>query len=412
MPSPIGHVLWNTNQRLTSDDLNADGIAPIQMLMAFFQRFFKMEELEANPAGLQGSMTGFFGSDCLVEVDDGLDLVVRPGLGLHHVNPNDLNPFPHPWPAFEPPMVPIVIPEAVPITIEAHSAGPRVDLVYLVVIEVNEEPDTRAIWDAGAGQFNPESVDTWRRFAVEIAVVKGTADQDYVNAPPSEVRGDGSGNALRWTVLAEVEVPATSGAVTVRDLRGRLALVTSLTGTQVSPSNVITPTWGASQPNWCRAFSSFGWDVPIGSRGDAGLYTLHSSSDTDPVEFWRQLEFDLPLGFVPGSHPGPGLTITAIRASVDCGDASASGSVTIFRAAWGLHEVLPETNAAGVAGGALGSLTLGLTDGLEIQTEAVEIPIEHGYNYFLRVRLDPHDSRFDIGVEQVILEGVALRHMT
>jgi hypothetical protein len=198
-----GGVLWNTNQRIDHDDLNNVAQMALQSLTAALARL-----LEGEVAGVP--VSGFGDGDCLVTGTGGLGYSVAPGIGWYlDTTVAD---------AFDPVYRPIVNPVAVTGNLAAHEADPRIDVISIGPATVDEESDTRQIWDVGTGSFAPASVSTLRRLYRTITITKGTAA--FTPAAPATPAGH--------IKIAECDVPATSGAIVVNDMRPALGVAHSM----------------------------------------------------------------------------------------------------------------------------------------------------------------------------------------
>lgn len=202
---PGGQVLWSTNERITSADLNRMGLIAGQALFDLLLARMFRDEVNGQPrSGL------FASSDCEVSVVTGLSLSVAIGFGLLWA-PDVADPFGLLY-------RPIVLSGASSVTLDAHDADPRIDLLCIAPATVDAEQSTRQIYDPASGQASPETVYTLRKFSSTVQVVKGTpAATPVAPALPSG-----------YLALAHAAVPAVSGAVTLTDRRRLLRLARSL----------------------------------------------------------------------------------------------------------------------------------------------------------------------------------------
>lgn len=192
---PGGIALFNTNQRADSDDVNRIGTMAEQSLY------------DGILARVMAGADGFFGADCLPSKGAGdLDYLVEPGVGLFKDTAEA--------DAFEPIYKPIFIAAQQSGTLSAHDpTNPRIDILTLAPATVDDENDTRKILTAGV--LTPTSVDTRRRRAFTLGVVAGTpAGSPSVPATPAGT-----------IKIAEITVPATSGPITVTDVRPKVGTV-------------------------------------------------------------------------------------------------------------------------------------------------------------------------------------------
>lgn len=192
---PGGIVQWDLGEKISSSDLERMGNIARQGLYGVLARLLKDEVVGDE-------RSGFFGAaDCLVSVSSGLTLSVAPGMGVYD-DEADTD-------AFGPVLKPIVVSAAYEPTLDAHEANPRYDIVCLAPSTTDDTSETRSVIDPSDASVSTQAVYKRRRDTYAVQVVKGTA------AVTPSVPATPSG----YLKIAEVLVPATSGAVTITDTR-------------------------------------------------------------------------------------------------------------------------------------------------------------------------------------------------
>jgi len=188
------YELWDAEAQ------NKVGLAALQSL------FHLMAEFCYDPLA-DAPISGFAGNGFKVTTGAGdLGIVVDAGFGMGVVAGS-----PGEWDAH---YAPLVKTNDTPITLAAHAAQARIDLICARASTVDDESTTRTVWDTGTGTSTSATLDTRRRYQAEIQVVEGTP-----GTPPSA-----PATPAGWMALAEAFVPATAGARTLLDRRSILQL--------------------------------------------------------------------------------------------------------------------------------------------------------------------------------------------
>lgn len=212
--SPGGQVMVTTGEKVTSTDLVRVGtIAEQTVYNGILARLF------ADSSGVPRS--GFIGDDCLVSIGAGLQLNIAKGFGMFYDTSasGDFAPW---W-------LPVVLDSTGSVTLGAHDAtNPRIDVVCIT--PATEDDNSETVYVKSGGVVSTTSEDKRRKWSGTLSVVAGTP-----NASPA-VPATPSGKIA----LAEVSVPAVSGAVTVRDVRPILS-----PGYDLRPAGVV---------GWCDGF--------------------------------------------------------------------------------------------------------------------------------------------------------------
>ena len=194
---PGGHLLESTGEKITSADLVRIGTMAEQALYHLLARLCQSSQ-SGNP------IQGFFGADCEVTISAGLTLSIAEGWGFYY-DTAEANEFKALY-------KPIVVSTAFTTTLDARSGSPRIDIVCLAPLLVEDQSESRSI-KAGDGSTSSQSVNKRSRWSYQVLVVKGTPSG--TPAAPATPSG--------YLKLANVYVP-TSGSPVVADARGRLAL--------------------------------------------------------------------------------------------------------------------------------------------------------------------------------------------
>ncbi len=103
---------------------------------------------------------------------------------------------------------PVVLSAATSGSVAAHEAGARRDIIIAQPAYVEDNATTRNVRDPSDQSITTPSVNTRRRFSATISAVKGVSGSQSLPAVPTDA-----------ILLAVVDVPATSGAITVHDRR-------------------------------------------------------------------------------------------------------------------------------------------------------------------------------------------------
>lgn len=206
---PGGYVLWLEGEKITEVDMERVGSMAIQGITSFFSRLFRDD---AN----DDERNAFAGADCLVTNPSALNLSVAVGVGFY----DDEAAVDQ----FAPIYRPIVVPTAISLTVGAHHATlPRIDIVCIAPALVDDESASVSVKNPTTGVLSTQSSNKRRIFGSTAQVVAGTAAS--TPSAPSTPTG--------YIKLCEVDVPATSGALVLRDYRRKLQLSEGL----VSPGH-------------------------------------------------------------------------------------------------------------------------------------------------------------------------------
>lgn len=211
--APGGQVMFTTGEKVTSTDLLRLGtVGEQEVYNGLLARLF------CNSVGAPKS--GFIGDDFLVSISAGLVLAVAKGFGMFY--DSTATDVWSPW------WKPVVADAVGSVTLGAHDAtNPRIDLVCVTPATVDDQSET--VYTKIGGVESTTSESKRRRWSGTLSVVAGTP-----NASPT-VPATPAGKIA----LAEVAVPAVSGAVTVRDVRPILS-----PGFDVLPTAAVG--WAAS----------------------------------------------------------------------------------------------------------------------------------------------------------------------
>lgn len=211
LSKPGGSKLWNANQRADTADMNGIGTLAEQSLWdGFAARVFG------------DAPDGFVGDDCLPGKGVGdLEYYVGTGMGLISLVGG----------SFECDYTPIYVNSLQSGSCDAHDAtNPRIDILSLAPLEVDDEASTEKILSGGV--LVAQSKYTRRRRSFVLTYTAGTpAAMPAQPATPAD-------NLL----VATINVPAAAGAITVNDARTRIGVSTSA----MEPMPVIPQVLGLS----------------------------------------------------------------------------------------------------------------------------------------------------------------------
>lgn len=195
---PGGSALWVDDQQADTPEMNAGGTMAEQTLWDGFV------------ARLTQGESGFFADDCTPAKGAGdLDYTVLAGMGIV-----DVVALGGTADAREPTYTPIYVPTLQSASVAAHDpADPRKDILTLKPSNVDDESSTLQIFD-GVGGFTPTSLPTRRRRFFTLNAITGTPAPGPVApaTPAGELR------------IALIDVPATSGPITVTDERAIIGI--------------------------------------------------------------------------------------------------------------------------------------------------------------------------------------------
>ena len=197
--APGSRALFVLGEKVTSTELGRMGDSAIQSVYNGL-----LHRLLADSAG--NPRNGFVGNDCLVSISAGLTMSIAPGFGMYYDSAltGDFSPY---W-------LPVVLPSAVTTALAAHDAtNPRIDLVCIASGTLDDVSENISVKDPTTGVTSTQAANQRRKWLATVTTVTGTPAA--IPAAPATPSGK--------IVLAEVLVPAVSGAVTVRDARPLLS---------------------------------------------------------------------------------------------------------------------------------------------------------------------------------------------
>lgn len=195
-----GHVNWTFGEKITTADLIDMGSMAEQYVGFLAGLLFR-----DKPNNEERS--GFLGNSCLVTVSAGLTMSIAAGVGWYDDEAES--------DAYAPVVKPIVVPVAVTTTLAAHDAtNPRIDLICLAPGTTEEDSQSRNVIDPTSGSVSAQSVDKKVRNFYMLSVTTGTPAASP--SAPSTPSG--------YIAIAQVRVPAVSGAVTITDVRPLLQI--------------------------------------------------------------------------------------------------------------------------------------------------------------------------------------------
>jgi hypothetical protein len=194
---PGGRLNFETNERITSSDLDKIGTMALQTLTGIVA--WLCRDLVADQP-----ISGFPGpADCLVgNGGSDLEVTIAKGIGFFYDSAET--------DAFGMHFKPIVVPTEQTETLGAHHATlPRIDIVCLAPDPADDQASSRFVRDPSTLAVSISSIDKRTMLSYAVQVVAGTA------AATPAVPATPSG----YIKIAECAVPAASGAVVVTDTR-------------------------------------------------------------------------------------------------------------------------------------------------------------------------------------------------
>lgn len=195
---PGGHVIWEQGEKLTEADLERVGTMAEQTVLHLLGRV--LEGADGNP------ISGFFGDDCKVTAS-GLTATIAAGFGLYFDSASTDEWGTH--------YKPIVLTTSTTQAINAHHATlNRWDLISLAPATEDDQSASRNVKNLVTGDVASQTVDKRRRWGYTLTYTAGTP------ATPPTTPATPAGHIA----IARIRVPPTSGAVSVDDLRPRLAI--------------------------------------------------------------------------------------------------------------------------------------------------------------------------------------------
>jgi hypothetical protein len=200
--APGGQALFSPNEQITSADLNRISKMLLQtMFNLVCGNVLFRESVAADPK------SGFLGDDCKATRTGTLIVTVAKGLGFFY-DPDATGEFDY-W------YFPVVVPASEALAISAHHATlPRKDRIILTPDTTDDEASSVNVKDPATGSVSTSTVYKRRIFGGTLSVLTGTPG----SSPTPPALPSGAMN------IAVVEVPATSGNVTVLDRRRILRL--------------------------------------------------------------------------------------------------------------------------------------------------------------------------------------------
>lgn len=196
--NPGGHVLYAEGEKILSSDLELMGAMAEQTAYHLWARL--VEGVSGTP------ISGFIGDDCKVTAS-GLTATIAAGWGFWYDSAATSGFTPH--------YRPIVVATSTTQAITAHDASqPRWDLISLRPNAVEDQSATRNVKDLVTLDVASQTVNKRSRWSYTLTYTAGTPSA--TPSTPSTPAGD--------IAIARIRVPATSGAVTVDDLRPIVAI--------------------------------------------------------------------------------------------------------------------------------------------------------------------------------------------
>lgn len=189
---------WNSNEKLTMASMNDMGEVAIE------SAFAALSFLLRRSAG-QEIAPGFVADSFLPESVADLDVQILKGAGLI-IDTTAAVPF------TEMVFQPLILESNQTLNLDAHSVDPRIDIIYALPAETAFENASVRIW--GGASFSNQNLNTASKRSVTLAIQKGTpaATPTRPTVPAGAIE------------IARCDVPATSGAAVITDLRQRLQL--------------------------------------------------------------------------------------------------------------------------------------------------------------------------------------------
>lgn len=296
----LARRLFSEGERLGYSDLNDTTWAAGRLVLHLLAELTR-DAVNDEPR------SGVLGEDSFeVTIDSGLNLEVAAGVGM--VANGTMTDGDDP---FEPAYVPLWLDAAAPAVIGAHHATlPRIDVVSIGPATEDDESVSDSIKDPGTGSVTTSSIATRRLWSGTVTVTAGTA----ASTPTAPATPTGH------LKLAEVNVPATSGAVVIHDYRARLVIGENVGG---GASRSVPVDWVPGSSTECQA-SSAGTDMEVDIAGGLivcagqvyyaprGSVTISASDPTDyrrdiivydPAAGWSVLE-GTPAGVLVVTDPG------------------------------------------------------------------------------------------------------------
>lgn len=297
---PGGSALFNSDQRVDTDDINAIGtMAEASLWDGLVARF-------------TDGINGFFGDDCIPVKEAGdLDYSVATGMGIV-----DVPSLGGVAPVRSPKYTPIYVDTIQNGSANTHDpTNARKDILTLKPSSVDDTDDTLQIFDGVSG-FTPTLLKTRRRRNFTLNYIAGTPSGSP--AAPATPAGE-----LR---IALIDVPAISGPIVVSDERVEIGIVTdAIANDSVTAAKLEKPT------TWFRvtaitAEASNKRDIEFSHEDLAGLVQSHVQR------------------FIVEVYTEPGI----VNSSLWTADADSAGSTQISNAGAAAGRVIGETDGSGV----------------------------------------------------------------
>jgi hypothetical protein len=201
LTQPGGYELFNTNEKISASDLNNMGLIALQSITSLLALLLFRK---ADGSYFQG----FVAEDCKAIVSGALQVSIPQGMAILVDQSSTFT-------GFEPCVRLIVIPATVTQAITAHHATlARKDLVYLQAAYADADSTSDSLKDPSSGVVSTSTIYKRRKISYTVGYLAGTPHASpTLPATPT--------GAL---AICQVNVPATSGALTVTDRRERVQI--------------------------------------------------------------------------------------------------------------------------------------------------------------------------------------------
>ena len=301
LDSPGGFVPFYTGEKALTLDMERVGTLYEQTIYHALANTL-LTDTTGDP------ISGLVGASCLVSVTAGLNVSIAAGFGMYY--DSTVTDVFATW------YKPIAVPSAVPKTIAAHDVtNPRFDIISIGPDVDLAEDESRNFKNPSTLVVSASTVKKLSKYGYIITVTAGTAGATPVD--PTTPTGH--------IAIARVRVPATSGTVTVDDLRPILTLgrdvgkdpcsdyATSFvpgTSTECEVTQSSTPS---------MVLNVAGGEVVVGGvrrrmkRGTVTITTAHATNPRiDTVVANQDGTFSVVAGTAAGSPVAPTLSATQL----------------------------------------------------------------------------------------------------
>ena len=208
---------------LTTDDITKMGEMHLQTLLHFLMLVYYDDDLKTPLSGFPRAFLNSTNADIAGTGD--LTFDISPGWGLVY-DASQLGGDEFGSPAYQM----VVLDALMGGALGAHHATlPRVDLIALKPVRVDDQPATRNIKDPSTGALSTSSVNLRTRLAAELVIIPGTPSA----TPVDPVLPNGH------LLVGRAEVPATAGATSFRDARPLLVEGTLMKGPPGAPAYLV-----------------------------------------------------------------------------------------------------------------------------------------------------------------------------